>query len=174
MIIWGSFTVRQRNKYKIRLKFRRPLESHTFTYLRIINQIIFFIRYSVLFPSLFFGNIHGSHGFDFPGFQSGSVVMRGWVRPCTSRCQGETWDHRVQCTQSGNGRFLAYIPSWWSCSSYHHAQSCSVVSVHSCWGGRYSPHISSIQCTVCKELQIWFLCICAACTETEFCWGFWA
>ncbi len=35
-------------------------------------------------------------------------------------------------TQSGNGLFMAYIPSWQCCS------------VHSSWEGRYTPSISSL------------------------------
>jgi hypothetical protein len=32
--------------------------------------------------------VHGSHGFDFPGYQVGSVVLRGRVSSCFTRCPG--------------------------------------------------------------------------------------
>ncbi len=62
----------------------------------------------------------------------------------------------TEYTQSGNARFLAYIPSWMDKSAmagegggytptpvhsiYHHVQSCSVRS----WEGRYTLRISSL------------------------------
>ncbi len=75
----------------------------------------------------------------------------------------------TEYTQSGNCRFMAYIPSWWKNqpwlvrwggggfmpapfhSSYHHAQSCSVWPS---WEGRYTPSISSLPsiCTLWSVL----------------------
>ncbi len=67
-------------------------------------------------------------------------------------------------TQSGDCRFLAYIPSWWKNQSwlvrlgvhahplldyYHHVQSCIV---RSCWEGRYTSSISS--------LPLWLYVLC--------------
>ncbi len=78
-----------------------------------------------------------------------------------SQCEnGALWtqkDSTTEYTQSGNGRFLAYIPSWWKNYLllvrggghtpypfhfiYHHVQSCGV---RSSWDGRYNPPISSL------------------------------
>ncbi len=62
----------------------------------------------------------------------------------------------IECTQSGNGHFLAYIPIWgknkprsgeggWRTHTpfhyiYHHVQRCGVRSI---WKGRYTPPISN-------------------------------
>jgi hypothetical protein len=58
-----------------------PLTSAHKLYISLSNDRVFF-------RSIFFGNIHGSHSFDLPGYQVGSVVVRGRVHSCLSRCQG--------------------------------------------------------------------------------------
>ncbi len=69
--------------------------------------------------------------------------------------------YRVHRVESGNGHFLAYIPSWWKnlpCLVrvgmhhwtptpfhyiYHHLQNCGVLYAPCSWEGRYTPHIST-------------------------------
>jgi hypothetical protein len=70
----------------------------------------------------------------------------------------------TEYTQSGNGRFLAYIPSWLKNqpwlegarpsplhSIYHHVQSCSV---RSSWEGNYTPPISSLPTPICTLWRV--------------------
>jgi len=82
------------------------------------------------------------------------------------------WDY-TECTQSGNGHFMAYIPSWWKNQPslvgvggftptpfhyiYHHVQGCSV---RSSWEGRYTPPTSALPL---YELCDWDIHKCYVC-----------